>query len=287
MDYLGDPVIGLGDGKTLRISLRNESGEALRGHVALEAPEGWQVALAETAITLSPGDSVDWDAVVTAPESLPVLEESNLLTVGFTGDTGVKASHTFGLAGATVWEVYGPYWENLVTVPPLKPGETYWGPVTAGAATEDDTIDRVRHYHLNALAAAAPDAPEGERRAVNLYEDRFTVSDLVGWQGACGVHLRRKLICPEDRMLFLNIGHSDAYKLWINGALVSERSNVAWWTPENVHVSNVSLRKGKNDIVLYLERNGLEAAFSLIFTVKNTCGAHLVDMASANPAMAE
>lgn len=291
VDYLGDPVIGMGETKAVRLSMCNNTEGMLHGQAWLRAPEGWETGGAELAVDLAAGEQVEWDVVVTAPDGLPMLSESNLLTVGFAADGGSEVTKVFGLAGAVVWECFGPYWENNVTVPPLKPGEGYWGPVTEGCATEAESIDRVRDYHLNAFApkeaGADPEAYAGALRGtgrrVNIPQDRFPVSGLVGWTGPCDVVLARRLIAPEARTVQLNIGHSDAYALWVNGKCVSQQDAVAWWTPENVHVAEVELREGENDIVWRLSRRGAEAVFSLIYTEKLTCGAHYVDFASANP----
>jgi len=109
------------------------------------------------------------------------------------------------------------------------------------------------------------------------------VSDLVGYQGPCAVYMVRRLINPEDRTLGIHIGHTDAYKLWINGELVSERDNADWWTAENQHILNFMLPKGENTVVVKLVRRSDKADFSLIFARGSSCTEHYTDMASRNP----
>lgn len=298
IDYQGAPAIGLGDWRALRLCCVNLTGDPMQGVLALTAPEGWRVSPAESPLTLPPGEHADCELAIEVPENLPRLDEINLLTARFEGENLEPLTYTFGLTGAAVWAVMGPFWENNVSVPPLRPGEKYWTYVTAGCASEPEKLDRIRDYHLNAFVdwpkeylepGEIAEPVQGhsvslELERVNLYEDRFSVGQLVGWQGPCVVYLARWLYSPEDRTAYLQIGHSGGFRLWLNGALLAERAEGAgWWTNENVHVLNVPIRKGENLIVLKLARRGGEAHFSLVFSEGGSCADHFADFGSIRP----
>jgi hypothetical protein len=54
------------------------------------------------------------------------------------------------VVGAAVWKMYGPFWENNVTIPPMDYWASYYTHIQG--KDENDTEDMVRVYHLNAIA---------------------------------------------------------------------------------------------------------------------------------------
>ncbi len=291
VQYDGDPVIGIGDSHTLTIIASNHSDNVVNGILRLLMPDGWLSGKAEDRITLQPNTAIEVPVTLTVPDTIHALPESNPVEAVFEVDNGNCYTHLFGLAGATVWLVYGPYWENIVTVPPLEIGESYYKHL-GKVEGEGASLDRVRDYHVSAfvdsekeyLSLDALDTrsePMGER--INLYRDKFSVSDLFGWQGPCVVYLVRKFTCPDDRTVYAQIGYTDAFKAALNGKLIAERDNSAWWTAENVHVPGVQLKKGENILVLRLVRHSDKADFSIIFSDAGTCAHHYIDLVSLNP----
>ena len=54
----------------------------------------------------------------------------------------------------------------------------------------------------------------------------FPVRELTPFRGPCTLYLKRTIRMSEDREYRVHIGHSDAYRLYLNGVLVSERTGV-------------------------------------------------------------
>lgn len=309
--YDGIPAIGIGDTREITVYFMRTGQDAVTGTASLELPEGWTAD--ETTVRIgmeAEGDQVcgtAWQVAVTVPEDIKVLNETNFLTAMLAIDGGETVEHRFGLIGAAVWQVFGPFWENRVQMPHLELGESYYKHIPG--SNDMEYADNGRAYHLNAavdihkeymaldelvagLAASTSSGSNPERqeadaarhgRLVNTYEDRISVSDFVGYQGPCAVYAVRKLISPEDRTLGIHIGHTDAYKLWINGELVSERDNADWWTAENQHILKFKLVKGENTVVVKLIRRSDKADFSLIFARGSSCTEHYIDLASRSP----
>lgn len=290
------PLIKLGDTRQVTCVFRNTSDSALSGTARiLDVPDGWQIGYDSTTAGLPAGETVVWQVAVTVPADLPVLQETNIFTASFAIDGGETVDYRFGLIGAAVWQVFGPFWQNRVEMPHLELGESYYKHIPG--SNDEDYADNGRAYHLNTgvdinreymtlneLLDPKPSADAArEGRMVCTYEDKISVNDLVGFQGPCAVYMVRRLICPEDRTLGIHIGHTDAYKLWINGKLVSERDNVDWWTAENAHIHKFPLKKGENTVVVKLVRRSDKADFSLIFARGSSCTEHYIDFASRNP----
>ena len=292
----------------------NKGNAALTVAPTVEFPDGWQLEWqvcnspkanpdsVPCVLSLEPYECTTVVYTLIIPESLDILYETNLFCIrAKLVGSDVVIEHTFGLVGSGVWQVFGPFWENNVTVPALKIKEPYWNHVTAGTKTEAETLDRVRDYHVNAFTSidkeylALNDLKEAaygrgpladQGRIVNLWQEPFSIADLVGWQGPCSVYLTRRLVSPGNRTVCLQIGHNDAFKLWINGALISEKDTFGWWTNENTHVIGVQLNEGENLIVLRLTRRSNQALFSLVFSETGTCSAHFTDFGSVVPGRA-
>ncbi|HET6454542.1 MAG TPA: hypothetical protein VFI02_09080, partial [Armatimonadota bacterium] len=266
-----------GDTKTIRVLF--EADKPISGKATISIPEGWRIDHASADLELLPG-IMPWELTISVPADIEILHETNLFEVRFS-DTRYR----FGLVGASVWRVFGPFWENYPSIPP------------AGEDDRDRKADYGRLYHLNTRVdlekkymtldeltgpPITGDASK-EGRTVNFYEDLMSVNDAVGFQGPCAVYMVRRMISPEDRKVGVLVGHTDAYRLWINGALVSKRDNVDWWTAENAHIHDVPILKGENTIIVELIRRTSEAKFSILFVKHGSCSEHFTDFSSLNP----
>ena len=289
------PAIGIGETRGVDIILENTTDATITGTVSLQIPDGWSIDRSSAKVAVEADGGMTWRVSISVPSNIKILQETNLLIATFTPDAGEPVTYSFGMIGAAVWEVFGPFWENCTQMPRLKLGESYHKHIPG--SDSDNSADNIRAYHLNTTAdlnkeymsldellnpGAASDAYR-EGRLVNTYEDKISAGDLIGFKGPCVVYMVRRLVCPEKRTLGIEIGHTDAYKLWIDGKLVSERDSVDWWTAENAHIHGFELQDGENTIVVRLTRRSDNADFSLIFCKTGACSPHYTDFASRNP----
>ncbi|HEY0828935.1 MAG TPA: ADP-ribosylglycohydrolase family protein [Bacilli bacterium] len=267
IDYQGIPVIGWKETKTLLIKVINETDKDIGETVCLEIPHGWAADWLKKEILLSAHEEVNIPLKITIPADVNLICEKNLICVKC-GAEKVK----FGLNGAQVWKAYGPFWENHIDLPYTELGETYYTHIEG--TSPDEIADISRQFHLNTKVSPGKDyfgepglsPKEMDYKIVNIKEDLFSVSDFVGFQGPCIVYAVRRIFCPEERVVNLILGHTDAYQLWINGNKTSEADYTDWWTAENRHITSVHLRQGENEILLKCIRTGKSAEYSLIFT---------------------
>lgn len=294
LDYKGEPVISLGETKELGLSIMSACGNEneIPATVSVTLPEGWTADWTERRVTLSDSCPAEMALRVSLPETVPVVFEANRVqvTVQYSDQT---LTESFGLNGAQVWRVWGPFWDNVVDIPQEELGKHYGH--AFGPSGTDAHVDLMRQYHLNvmvhpqkdylAFACGAgsrePDRlPAGEGRLVSIREDLFSVADLVGYQGPCVIYMERRLYSPEEQTVSLQVGASDAYQLWINGEEVSRADSVEWWTAENKHHSVIWLRKGENSVVMKCIRQGESARYSLIYSRGTTMTEHVWDLGS-------
>lgn len=314
IDYGEVPVIAIGQPKTVTLLVRNATLHYRQGTLKLELPEGWSADGDKWELELHGTRESQVKVAISVPESTVMLSEHNRLAVSWQ-EPAHERSRSFGLNGAQQWDVYGPYWRNVATLPPTELGEWYYPHFKQGPnGTKNEMDDLVRQYHLNTLpdedeahrptvgngsgrkesakardGAGASDSPgvsagapaaELEPQRKQIVEDRILFSDLIGFQGPCTIWAVRRIHSPEDRTVHLQVGHTDAYSLWLNGELVSESEQADWWTAENRHHEGIALRQGENVMLAKLTRRSREAEFSFIFTEKGTCTKQIWDLGS-------
>jgi hypothetical protein len=230
------------------------------------------------------------------PADARELYEKNIVHLTYALD-GKEYGYDFGLSGAALWKVTGPIWKTdpVCTTEALLAVPNYWH-LFATVQHDGDSTDVVRRFHLN----FAPDtdtaylteeelfrAPDQNGKYVEEVfvqeQDSFTMDDLFGFRGPCTAYLSRILLCPEDMTVWVHVGHSAPFALYINGELIAERKGCDTWTAENVHVNGVRLKKGENRIVWRLTRVNADAKYNLIFSTGATCATHYVCMGSVHP----
>lgn len=222
-----------------------------------------------------------------------LVSEVNLFTVRLMRGKETVASRTFGLIGKTVYKMYGPFWENNMEISVTDTNKPY--ACSFEAKNGEEFADKLRFYHLNEKTDTEKDYMSvcdvlGDKVTDKKYEtvgrevfalgDVFRVGELTPFRGACTIYLKRIIRMKQDKTFRLHIGHSDAYKLYINGELVSERGYAENWTPENVHLLDLKLKKGDNSLVFRVcNRNGGDK-YSLTFLEHRDCPPHTVELNS-------
>lgn len=220
---------------TLKVDGVIPEGESL----AVEGPEGWMVVPA-----LAPVDAVRREVEVSlhAPQDPEIWPERNLF-IARLGETDL----TFGVAGAGLWQFLGAYFDAL--------------------PDPDDPVQQRRRFNHHFVSLAKPYLPEpdvdvsalytawsrtlGEPALVRSYEREIDLSPLIGLRGPYCAYLARTLISPTERIAWLVIGNTDAYRLYLNGERVAEIDEVVAWSPFN-NAHRVTLQAGENRILLKL-----------------------------------
>lgn len=296
--YVDKPAIGIGDSRNIYVRFINKTQTTIQGSIVIDLPIGWRIDTSSAYVELGPCETKNLSLRIKVNSDIPVLQERNICHVTFTPENSKPITYDFGLVGAAVWKVFGPFWQNNTDMSEIKPGERYHK--YFNVVHPENDFDVIRTYHLNTrvdlnheymttdeiLGPPTSGDAAKEGQIFNAYEDLFSVNDMIGFQGPCVVYAIRRLISPEQRTLGIQIGHTDAFKLWINGDLVSERDNTDWWTAENVHIKDFTLKKGLNTILVKLVRRSANANFSIVFTKGGPCTEHYFDFASENPGIA-
>lgn len=279
-----EPVISLGETRQIVLELQAE--EEIRGTLDVTGPENFTIQL--SSVVFHAGPTPEKIIVrISANADAPVLWNKNLFQIRFFLSDGRAQSASFGLAGAQLWKVYGPFWENVTEVAAPGACESYYSGL--GGKTPDESLTNIRQFHLNMKAkweakymepyllqrAVLPKVLQRDPAylgfPVSIYADRFTMEDVMDFYGPCIIYMVRDIYAPEDCTLCLQIGHSDKFSLWQDAELLAECDGTDNWTPENLHRLNIRLKKGSNRFVLKMARTNGKSDFSLIFTEGGAC----------------
>jgi len=271
IDYCGIPAMKPGERRKMLLNIINNTSKHYSGEISCDVPDGWKIEH-DVVCSIEPYGKNKIGITVTADACEGLFAECNKVKVHINwGDE--KAEYSFGITGAAVWKVYGPFWRNHSDIPHIPYWEKY------GDYFKD--VDSLREYHLNTFAdidyeyVDEKDFSKIEETewdtcslipiSAALCEDCFRISDIIKYQGSCVVYMIRKLVSDEDKTAVVNIGHSAPFRLWINGELISQSDECGWWTAENKHTREVKVNKGVNIIVLKASKIGQNDTFNIFF----------------------
>ncbi len=281
------PAIAPGETKEITIRLDPTMKIKTAGTIKFRAPEGFTVKPEECKFKIGFFNS-DVDITVSVAKDIPVLMQKNLITYTVTLENGDTFTDRFGLVGAQLYKVYGPFWENVTYAPPPKALESYYSYVSHGE-NPSESLTNVRQFHINmkadwkkeyledqllgnkSLPASLESDPAYQGFPVAIYEDKFSFSDLMTNKMPCVVYMVRDVYAPEDMTVCMQVGHSDVFRLWKDGDLLAYSDITENWTPENIHKLDITLHKGLNRFVVKLARTNGTTDFSIMFTEKGAC----------------
>jgi ADP-ribosylglycohydrolase len=230
--YLGLPSVA--PGETARVEITPARPDST---MALDVPTGWNASVSGNVWTLkAPADTTTWP-------------DTHLFRVVETSPTGTSG-RDFGIAGAAIWRLLGIFQE----AEPPKPA---------------DLIHPTRRFNLGYIDPARAYLPEpptdtaalhaamtrllGQPAVIASREGEIDITPVIGLGGSLVAYLERSIDCPTARDAFISIGHTDPFRLWLNGTLIAEASEHRAWAPFNVNAA-VTLSAGRNDFVLKLVR---------------------------------
>lgn len=274
VEYGGLPAAAPGGKVTVKISLAGTPPG--NGVFNIKGPKGWKIRPSRVKLG---GRNRTAEVILEAPADVPEWPMKNLFEIRPAAGAGKTEAYTFGVVGAAIWRFLGAYYD--------------------AAPDNHEASIPGRRFHQHSVSFTKPYLPEpavdvktlsdewtrklGRPAVVYSYENDVDVTSLVGLRGPYCVYLARTVLSPEDRKVGLMIGNNCAYRLYLNGSIVSEKDETTCWTPFNTKML-VHLKKGPNQILLKLVRYGDERIhFTMGFRV-NTRGEGnsedwLVDMA--------
>ena len=296
VEYLGIPSVRLGGSCDVVLHIKNNTDRSTLLSCSIETENGLLCNMPTARALVSAKGCANARITFRLPIDAEIVSDRNIITFTAADEAGeVVLKDTFGIAGAAPWKLSGPYWrtEPVCNTKIVLDNFALAHPYEAAMADskiEGNMTDKVRHFHLNFATDTETDyagdtlfEPAVPERLIAIPQDSFTMADLFGFRGPCAAYLSRIIVSDEERSLFLNVGYSSPFALYLNGELIAKRDNFDNWTAENVHVPGVILKKGENHLALRMTRANADAKYNVTFTLGMTCEEQVVGLKSKNP----
>lgn len=291
-----EPTIAPGQTKRIMIKIEPLMRIKVSGVVEFTAPKGFSVNPDRKKFRIGMFNP-DFMITVSIGRDIPVLMEKNIIQCTVRLENGDVYRQSFGIVGAQIWKVYGPFWENTSYAPPPHAMESYYKSLPAGNS-ESESATILRQFHLNMKAdwkkeyleeqllgnAVLPqeliDDPTYKGFVVHIRKDKFSFDDFMSNTMPCVVYLVRDVYAERDMSVNLQVGHCDVFRLWKDGDLLAYSDSVEHWTPENIHVRNITLHRGCNRFVVKAARSSTVSDFSMMFTKDGPCTDIITELGS-------
>ncbi len=260
INYLGMPALGMKDSCKVQITLKNNTDQMINELLSItQIPEGWNISNNHITVSIKPYEVEDIILYFEVGDQIKELADKNILRVSFG-----EIIKEFGICGANVWSVIGPYFEAMEKEDPAGL------PSPHGEGCDLPTLEcmvnnavYLEREYINEEDFAQEFAVN-DVESINAYEDLLPLDEAFTFKGQGCLYLRQVIVSPEDRDVWVVIGNNDGFVLWINQEEVFWKDEIRLWTPYN-NYQIVHMKKGENEIVLKLLRRTESLKFSIGF----------------------
>ena len=230
--YPQGPWLRVTGNTPVRLRLENRADETRRGTWSLDVADHLVASMRGGELLLAPGEIIEMD-IHLRPQEGPVWDLNPLVLHWQDGQDDLV--HAFGLGGARVWRVYGPYFDMYDTqVHTNNPH------VNADGTPRPPSTDSWNHYarldkaYLNEERLVREDIPEELPFTIEVGEDYIDADDIAGFKGQAVFYLVREIVCIEEREVAFNITTVAPHAVWFDGKELVRRP----------HPQEISLQDG-------------------------------------------
>ena len=193
------PVLWSSRSTKVTLHVHNPLEQPFSGTLRLQLPDGVTADWSEHEVRIAPGEAA-FDLVVHRNSSDPFLRDHYLFHASLiSGDGTLTAERTFGLDGADVWLVYGPYWDmwdkNTYAACPYQNEQLTCNPGNLPKFCGDafNTHVRTNHPYLDENRLLKEDIPEEQPFMLEMPGHGIRRSDLFRFNGALCCYLVREI----------------------------------------------------------------------------------------------
>ena len=299
------PYVELGGKCTVNLVLTNNKERDITLSCRLTPCNGLLCSESEFYITVKTAAFGVHAVEFSLPIDTELVYDRNIISfTAADADGNIVVDTSFGIAGAAPWKLCGPFWRTepvcntQLLLEHFSDNHPYEALLPASKVCGNFT-DKLRHFHLNFAADTKTEfvseyelfLPLDDFKVNGIYEqtlisqpeDSFCMSVFYTFLGPCAAYMSRVLVAPEDMEVYIQVGHSSPFTLYVNGEEVAKRDYCDAFTAENVHVGPIKLNQGENRIVMRVTRVNADCKYNIIFSKGMTMEEHYVCFASKNP----
>ncbi|MDR1093976.1 MAG: ADP-ribosylglycohydrolase family protein [Clostridiales bacterium] len=235
--YCGKPALYAGRASEVRLVVKSS---LPKQNVRVEFSREPEILLnVPDRMTVELDKEIGIDLKISLSPQAKILWDRNLIRVSITAREETLA-YTFGLAGAKVWRIYGPYFEawnmdesaeckfrnkNLISHPVFVEGQHH--------VLSHNFINLDREY-LDESLLIKEDIERERPMLFQNAENRITSADICGFTGECAYYLTREIVSRRPEPAEFSFGSSVPLKAWLNGGnLVRNEKHNTWFPRDN------------------------------------------------------
>jgi ADP-ribosylglycohydrolase len=255
VSYPAGPYLRAGQNTPVRLSFTNTADAPRPGTWCVDVPAHLTCSCGKGALTLAPGEEAAVELLL-APRPGPVWDR-NLITLRWVGQEGETRTYQFGLGGARLWRVYGPYFDMWDTskneICPYNHD---------GKMTFPQDGDSWNHYarldkpYLDEVRLLKEDIPEEMPEEIQAGEDYLDGAQIAGFRGQACFYLVRELVAEEPRDLAFHVTTTAPHVVWFDGKELARRERPREVSLQDGHVGPMKVGPAPKRLVIKLARQG-------------------------------
>jgi hypothetical protein len=207
----------------------------------------------EGTLTLSSGETAAIEIQV-APQP-GVIWDKNLLTLAWDGGNGDSKTYQFGLGGARLWRVYGPYFDMWDTskdeICPYNHDGKFTFPKDGDSWNHYVRLDAA---YLDEARLLKEDIPEEMPEEIQVGEDYLDGSQIAGFRGQACFYLVRELVAQAPRQSAFHITSNAPLAVWFDGKELLRREQPKEISVQDGYVGPVEIGPEPKRMVIKVAR---------------------------------
>ena len=262
--YIGDPCIGFTKKGSLSITIRSSAGKSEQVWIQLSGISGeFELSWDKQLFQIDPDQPLSVTNEIAICDGVEKVRSFVDLTIEVAALSGnILARENIGFATADSWHLAGPYFEMFPD--PVRP-EDY--PSAHGPDSDLPSLEGMVNNHVLLDSEYIDEIGIDEAVMKNATLRIDACEDLLprlpaGYIGQACFYLTKRIYVPTDRRVWVVIGNTDAFSLWVNGTRKMSVDENRIWTPYNNSML-IDLAAGGNTITLKLLRRTSDFSFSL------------------------
>jgi ADP-ribosylglycohydrolase len=255
VSYPTAPWLRSGQNTPVRLHFSNTDGKTVAGNWRIELPAHLACSCTGGALSLAAGESVGVEVQV-APQPGPVWDR-NLMTLHWTDTAGDTRAFRFGLGGARLWRVYGPYFDMWDTTKsescPYNDNGQFKFPPDGDSWNHYARLDKP---YLDEARLLKEDIPAEMPEQIQAGEDYLDGAQIAGFRGQACFYLVRELVAETERDIAFHITTTAPHVVWFDGKELARREKPREVSLQDGRVGPMNVGPTPKRLVIKIARQG-------------------------------
>ena len=227
-----EPVLYSKKTNNVIVSISNISNKDFTGEIIFNVPNHININKTSEKITIKKNSTINLSLSVILKENVEFLPKTNLISFILQDQNEVVFKDSFGFHGASIWQVYGPYFDmwdkEIYDICPYQNDEVTCNPGNLPAVSCDAVSCHVRtkFQYLDETKLLTNDLPKELPFFIEKGTDKFERKDLWSFNGPQCCYLVREFKSDEvvnDVSLIFDA--ECPFECYLDGKLIQTRPN--------------------------------------------------------------